>query len=338
MSKEVKNKNAFSSIDINVSKIKYVERVGHKSSLLEVELYGKDLNRKIVNALRRVACNNIPVYAFPPELIKIEENTCVAFNNDMMRLRLSLLPIYNIKNDLHFLHERFWYKVNYADPEREKHKDEKVIELHINSFNNTNTIKNVTTEDIRYYVDGQQDYSYNKYAPFLLIKLRPNDTFKCYMKAALGVGENKIYWNAASNAWFEEVENSKYKLSIKSAGQMSEYDILKKSCKFLIKKLEDLSNELDRRVNEKEINDETTVHFILDGEDHTIGELLNYEFQSRKNDIIFSGAAKLDHLIKSITIKVCSANEKSPVPVMKDCILVLIKKIQKISEQLNLLN
>lgn len=324
-------------VDISIEELSCKHPSGYESGNLTLRFSGKDINNKMLNALRRLVCNNVPSYAFPPELINIEENTCVAFNNDYMRLRLSMLPILNLDSDIFFLHEQFWKGVNYADPKREKHHSEVSVELYCNVHNNSNIIKNVTTNDVRYYVDGVQTFPYDKEYPYLIIKLRPNDTFKCHMKGALGIGENKAYWNAARNASYDCFDN-KIDLTVWSTGQMSEYALLRKACSYIIKKMEDINIELERRVDTKELIEEKTMLFVLDGEDHSIGELINYELQSHP-DIIFSGNTKPDHLIKSVTITIeASSKIKSPLNAIRDCIKLISNKMTIIREKLRILN
>ena len=66
-----------------------------KNVILELE--GKDINFVTINTIRRVCYNNIPIYTFDPNLVKITNNTSV-YNNDYMRLRISNLEI-DIEND-----------------------------------------------------------------------------------------------------------------------------------------------------------------------------------------------------------------------------------------------
>ncbi len=168
-------------LDIGVDKVYYNKKKHIKSSELCLKFTGSDCNYKILSTLRRVCQNNIPTYAFNFQNIEIQENTCVAFNNDYMKLRLSQLPIFNINSELFFLHPKYWKNINFADINREKHQDEKNIKIYINSHNNSNEIKPVTTKDVKVYVDDEQIEMYDLDAPILIVLLRPGDTFKCVM-------------------------------------------------------------------------------------------------------------------------------------------------------------
>ena len=94
--------------DIKIKEIENYPSNGLDSHYLNLLFEGDDLNPKIVNMIRRVCTNDIPVYAYVPGLINIIENTSISFNNDMMKLDLSLLPIYNIDPELYELDDEYW--------------------------------------------------------------------------------------------------------------------------------------------------------------------------------------------------------------------------------------
>jgi len=327
--------------DIKVEEKYYNKKKAYKSSELCMKFTGKDFNVKILSALRRVCGISIPNHAFNPSMITIEENTCVAFNNDYMKLRLSQIPIFNIESKLSYLHKKYWKGINYADTNRDKHPDEKNIKIYINSHNNSNEIKDITTKDIKVYIDDSQVEMYDPSTPILIVKLRPNDTFKCMMIASLGIGEGDTIYSSCSNAWAtydEDIKDSGERifksgeLILKSRGQQKEKDILKLACDYLIKKYEDFKIDLENKIKLKQIADDLNMTLILDEEDFTFGELLNFEMQDNKN-ILFSGLSKPDHQIKSITFKIL-ADKKKPTEILKDTCDIIIEKIKKVKKQL----
>ena len=313
--------------DIQVKEESYKKRHKFHSSHLTLILSGNDINHTIVNALRRSALNNIPIHAFPPELITITENTCIAYNNQYMKLRLSNLPVNKIKTDVFYLSEDYWKNINFFDPKRNRHPEEKNIDIYINAYNNSNQNKSITTNDIKYYVDGEEMNPYDKDYPILLINLRPNDTFKCNMKAALCIGNNNTRWCAASNCWYDYDDKNRFTFHIKSRCENDEYTLLIKSCKYLLKKISDFKEEFTKKekTNEIAIDSNNCIEIELEGEDHTIGELLNYEFQSHPK-IIFSGIIKPDLLIRSIVFKLQS-EDKNIVTYMNQQLDILEQKI-----------
>jgi DNA-directed RNA polymerase subunit L len=300
------------NIDVKVKdKVNKSDLFGSK---LVIEFNGKNNNHTIVNAIRRVAMDSIPTYAFWKDLMVIEANTSI-FNNDYMKLRLSQLPIFDIKSDIEFLHPRFWDKVDYKDTKREKHLKEKNIEFYLNVHNNTPENINVTTNDARVVIDSEITQMYNKKYPILITQLRPNESFKCYLRATLGVGEKNNIWSAVNTSFYDidEKEESKITLTLESQGQLTEKDILVKSAGNIIYKLDEFKNIINKKIKDKEITDENLIRFEFKNEDHTFGELLNRAFQDHPK-ITFSGVSKPDHLIKMIRFTVQA--ETSPVKYM----------------------
>lgn len=323
-------------LDISVKVKSYTPQKDYKSSELCIEFTGKDVYFKLINTLSRVASTHLPSYAFPPQLINITENTCVAYDNQYMQLRLSTLPIYNIDLDLYHLHDKYWKNVNYADLNREKHPLEKDIKIYINSTNNTNDILNVTTNDVEIYIDNELTKKiYDTKYPILIIKLRPGDSFKCNMTAALGLGESNTIWRSAVNA-YAPYEDEVFTLCLKSNGQESEYVILNKTCKHILKRLEDIKKVIEEKVVSQEIKNIENLILIIDGEDHTMGEIINYELQSHSN--LLSGFSKPDLLIKSISFKLFAKEPSKMIASIYESIDNLTNKynhILKLVEKLN---
>lgn len=326
------------SFDISVNEVNYVKYIKDESinaNWLTLNFAGSDFNVKMANTIRRVAANRVPTYAIPIELINIESNTTVAFNNDYMRLQLSTVPIADIDPNLYQLDEKHWYKVNFTDPERDRHKNEQPNEYYVDVTNNTTSIIPVTTTDLAVHVAGEKTSPYSEKYPILLIKLRPKDHFKCHFKSVLGVGDLNAIWKAARNGYYDEIETSKgkeYVLTLEGNWQFSEYELYIRSCKYLIFRLNQIKVDLTEKMNTGEIELEPIIQFSIPNEDHTIGELLNYEFQSH-DDILGSGCVKPDHLIRLIMLNVESVPEiKHPINAMLECIDICIKKFQHIGK------
>ena len=334
MSEEIQLKKS-KDIDIKVHLIEKFDFDGLHESWMKFSLEGKDMNNKLVNAIRRSSMVNVPSYAFPPELIHIEENNCEAFNNDYMRLRLSLLPLFNIDTDLYYLDEKY-YSLKYNDPLRIKHPKEKHVEVYISGTNTTTDIISLTTNNVKVYVDEELVQMYNKDHPILLIKLRPNDKFKCLLRGAIGIGDHNGIWNLSNNSFYKEIEapetsesetsTKSYEFTVESNGQINERDIIVKSCKYLIHRLQIVKNQIATYEKTKEKN----VEIQLDNEDHTIGELLNYEIQSNE-DIIFSGMKKPDCLVKSINITCCSKTKRI-IDIIDESVVSLIEKLSHLGK------
>lgn len=249
----------------------------------------------IINTLRRVSMDNIPCYAFHGDAMIFEKNTSIAFNNDYLRLRFSQLPIYNIKCDLFELPDKFWKNVDFSSTDREKHPSEEDIDIYINSKNITGDIINVTTNDITCYMNNEKIKIYDDKYPILIIKLKPNEEIKCHLHAVLGIGEGNSIWASSINSYYEILDKDII-FSIESNGQFNEYEILIKSCKYIIKRIMDIKNTI------KDIKEDTLI-LELENEDHTIGNLITY-FLQINDKIEFAGMAKPDLLQKKIVIKI----------------------------------
>lgn len=314
--------------DMKIKEIENHSSNGLDSHYLNLLFEGDDFNPKIVNMIRRVCTNDIPVYAYAPGLINIIENTSIAFNNDMMKLDLSLLPIYDIDPDLYELDDEYWYNVNYSDKERKRHPNEKTIEFFLSYHNNSSDIVRVTTNDAQIYVNGEQVEMYDKKYPISLIKLKGNQSFKCHMRGVLGTAERRddgALWKSCKRVLYWPTDKGEYEFKVFGNEMYSEYNLLIKSCKFIISKLE----KIKKMILDKEIVPERTIEFILENEDHTMGEPINYELQDHE-DITFSGFSKADHLIKTGVIKAsCVKTKESPIGPLIDSIDRLIGKTHK---------
>jgi DNA-directed RNA polymerase subunit L len=290
-------------IDIEINQIHKQEFVDLQPSQLTLGLSGKSLNATVVNTLRRLCYDYVPVYAFPVENIIIERNTSI-FNNDEMKLVLSQIVTPDIHIPIYGLDDVFWKDVVFSNPERVKHpQDKKILELYINIENNTKDILNVTTEHVKLYEDGiELKDKFNHKFPCLIVQLRPNEVFSCKCSAVLGIGKLNAIWYAAGNAFCKEINENKYELMIESQNQMDEYEILHKACRVLKDRINSIKNLMKDKYD-KDIMEKTNMLEIqLDNEDHTVGGIINRCLQDNKN-IEFSGVAKPNLLIDNMLIR-----------------------------------
>ncbi|AYV80951.1 MAG: DNA directed RNA polymerase subunit L [Harvfovirus sp.] len=297
-------------IDISVKEIEYVPVNGFVSSLLTLDFSGGDMHYTIANTLRRVSYDDIPTYAFV--YVNIEHNNSKAFDNDFMVDNLRQIPVPYVQNDLFYLHPKYWQNIDYYDKAREKHESEKLIEITVNAYNNTSELMVVTTKNMAYYIDGEPaEYTTpNKSEPIVLIELLPNQTFKCQLRACLGVGERDSIWFGSKLAYYEyeEATPRKVKFYIEATGQISEYEVLVKCCRLIKLKLNGIKSEIENRIQTKEIKPAQTIFLEFTNEDHTIGSLINNALQEHPH-IVFAGVSKPDHLIKMIRFKMSSTND-----------------------------
>ena len=293
-------------------------------NLSTLELYFSNFDNKllcnIANLLSRISINYIPVYAFNKDNIKIEKNTSKTFNNDFMKMRLSLLPLYNIENDIDFNYDNTDKKIKYPG--------EKNIQIIINSKNENDDILYVTTNDIKLYINNKESNMYDKKFPFLLIKLKKNESFSCVMKSDVNIGIINSIYKCAANSYYN-CNNNKLLFTIKSNGQMNEFIILIKSCEFIILTYNQLINFFNKKIINKNI-----VYIIIENYDIAFLNLLNYYLQLDEN-IIFSGINKNNLLINNTELKIKFKENVNQFNIIKKNINKIIDLFIKIKNDLN---
>jgi len=269
----------------------------------KLKLHIKGLPYQILAPIRKVAINQIPIYAFPNEKINITKNTS-AFDNTYLRNHLSQLPIPNLNEYLEkqitLLSPDYYEHVNFADPKRDKHPDDTIeIEYFIKGKNTgDDKIKYITTNDMDIMINNNKITKlYNEKHPFTLIQLRPNEEFECSMKAVLAIGELNAIFNA-SNCYYKQNSEFDFDFMISSSWQYPEYDLLIKSCDILIEKLNIIKKNYSNYNNVMNTENNSQCVIIDDG-DYICGNPINYFLQSDK-DIMFSGISRINFIEKKI--------------------------------------
>lgn len=318
--------------DIKIKEISKREFKNLQSSQLIIQISGKAASDTVVNTLRRLSYDYVPTYAFTSELITIDKNISI-FDNDYMRLRLSEITVPKISNKIAYLEDKYWKGIDFSNPNREKHPDDnKTLELYINVTNDTKENLNVTTEHVKIFENGVElkgkfDFKY----PLLIIQLRPDGAFNCRCVAACSIGKNNHIFSSSGNSFFDEPSPGVYNLTLESQGQMSEYEILYKSCTIMKEKL--LSTY---SIAESVIKDNTLKEFKLElkNEDHTLGYILN-EFLQNNKEIQYAGVAKQNLLIDTmvITLVVAESSKKTILNILHETIHNLIKLFDNIQGQ-----
>lgn len=249
---------------------------------LKLKFEGGSVDNSVVNALRRTLLTEIPVYGFSGAFITIEKNTSV-FNNDYMRHRLTMLPIPSslAKSEITHLNKSFYPYVrgvyDPTHPEKPHPKDPedtKDIRVYINAVNTGDTVKLVTTDDIKFVVDGEEQKNpYDSEYPCLIIKLRKGEEFKAMAVANLGISKLHESWAAVANSIILQKQANEYLLVIYSLGykrQLTEYEVVLRACDILLLKLEYLKESV------KASDDDSKQNFItIPNESHTLGNLLS---------------------------------------------------------------
>jgi DNA-directed RNA polymerase subunit L len=276
-------------------------------SSLKILIYGKDISYTIANSLRHVCINQIPTYAFHSSKINIFKNTSV-YDNSYMKDRLSQLPINNIKHDVKYLSLLYYKNINFADPKNEKHENDTLdINYYIKAKNHgsgNEKILYVSTNDLRITINDEvidNSKIYSTEYPILLIKLRPGEEFECSMKGVLAVGELHAIFNA-STVFYDMIDNNKFDLTIRSSGQMSEYNLLILGCEIIIEKYNIIKENIKNNEYKLVVTEDNLLILEMINEDFTCGGPLNYILQGM-SEVIFSGITKQNFLQKCMLIK-----------------------------------
>lgn len=291
-----------SSPNIKISQIHKQEFKNLQQSKLTLLLKGDSVNYALANTLRRLSMEHVPTYAFFADNITIEKNTSV-FLNDQWKLKLSQVTIPNIIIKPHFLEDKYWLDVDFRNPERERHPDDKkLLEMYINVTNTTNDILPVTTEHMKIYEDGiELRDKFDSNYPHLIFELRPNESFSCRCVGVLAIGMTNNIWAASGNSYYEDISESEYKLMIESQGQMDEYEILHKSCRVLKDKIKITKKLIEEKYSSHPIDNHSIV-LEFENEDHTLCNIINDHLQDNKN-VVFAGVKKPNLLIDTMQIE-----------------------------------
>lgn len=301
-----------SNIDVFVEELQKIEFKDLQDSRLMLNFSGKTVSPELVNTIRRLCIDWVPSYAFNKYDITIENNTSI-FNNDYMRLRLSQIIIPDINNDIYYLDTDYWYQVDYSNPNRDKHPDDKkVLELYIQATNTTLDVLNVTSKHSRLYENGDEIYRFDENYPHQILLLRPGEMFSCRMIASLGIGKNNDIWSP-SHAYhdYDDSDDTNIKLTLESRGQMDEYEILYKACLIIKIKLNKIKDSIINTYEKSTYESNNRLKLVLENEDHTTANLLNTYLQLN-NNIIFSGCAKPNLLVDTMVIKL-ETNGTNPI-------------------------
>ena len=312
------------------------------STCLQLEISGKNVCYQIINAIRKVCNNQIPIYAFHAEKIKITRNSSV-FDNSFMSCHLSQLPITKFNHNIKFLPSKYYENINFADPKIERYvEDIYQINYSVKAKNEgPENLLNVTTNDLVISITSATNEKdklvsdeiippkdkYSEKYPILLTQLRLGEEFECSMKGVLAIGELDGIFNA-SNTYYKEISDNKFLLSVESIGQLPEYEILIRGCEIIIEKLKIMKENVKTdQYNSLQTTNNSLILEILK-EDHTCGGPVNWVLQNMK-EVKFSGINKPDFLQKIINIVIQTDDKSNPI----ECLIKAIDQCIKIYDE-----
>lgn len=321
------------SKDINIKQLSY-DKNSYDATVLKLEIDGNKIDYSIMNSLRKVIINQIPIYGFHTSKINILRNSSV-YDSTEMKLRLSQLPINSITPNVIYLSNKYYKNVNFSDMNIEKHPDDNInVEIYINIKNNgPEKIRYVTTNDMRININNEvieNKKMYSEKNPIVLTMLRIGEEFECSMKSVLCVGEQDSIFNS-SNSYYEEITPNKYYLYVESNGQMSEYKLLERGIEIIIEKLKLIKNNLSSDQYSIILTDNNSLILEITNEDFTCGGPLNYILQNM-SEVVYSGVNKPDYMQKNVSIKLKVENKYKPIDILNkgiDDTIELYEQIKK---------
>lgn len=321
----------------------------YDATMLKLEISGEDISYPFMNALRKTSINHIPIYAFHPSKIIISKNTSV-FNNSEMRCHLSQLPIKDIPHKITTLSEKYYKNVNFADPEFVRHVDdtydinytfsgindgiEKVLNIDMNHVKR-HVLNKGEEEKGKVKKIGEEEKTHYSEYPILLIQLRGGEEFECSMKSTLGIGEVDAIFDA-SNTYYEEITENKYIMTVESNGQLTEYDILDKSCIIIIGKLRVIKTSILENTSSLIITEDKSMILEIINEDFICCGPINWVLQSTKG-VIYSGVSKPEYMQKRIVVKLKVDKKLEPIKVLCDAIDTCIEWFGTFQKKMNII-
>lgn len=336
-----------SKTDAKIKILNYIPTKGYQESEMQILFQGKSIDNSVVNALRRVSLEEIPTYAFHPDTFKVTYNDTVRNNDMLFKTYFCQFCIPDLKHNVIILPRKYWDGVDYKNPKRERHSsDKKDIEIVVNVHNDTTENMFVHThEHMKYYEDGELVVNkIKKEQSELIAELRPNETIRFSAKAVVGV--NLIKGNgifaAARSAYFERLDNEgnkdleedkvDYKFTVHSLGQLSELEIMKRSCQILVKKLDDLKTNVNDKVK-KLVDTSIRLNLNVENESHTLGNLLQSRLQEHPK-VIGASYTKRDLLVPEIQLHIETDTKKDdPVKILGQVIDDLKNLFENLHDQ-----
>jgi DNA-directed RNA polymerase subunit L len=297
--------------DIIIKVIDYKPITDNYNNYLVLEFNGSYINNIILNTLRRVIMELIPIYAFDKSDIAITKNTSI-YNNDYMKLRISQFPIFNVDNDISNIDKcmdlEYESNLTVFDQQIENIEKQKELEItenvkkaqnfiiNIDIKNTTNNVLNITTdsENISYYYKGKNIPSPYK-SKLLIIKLKPNEEFACSAKSSLNISLKNIIYCPVAVCVFTEKDDNTYIFNIESLKQLTEKEILLRACDIINKKLDNFLHIISKKIIDYKSNQYVN-EYNLDNTDSKSNSI------SSDSDSITSDNKLSEHNIKGMIV------------------------------------
>lgn len=297
-------------MSITIKEVSNKQRKGLDYSELVLNI--KNCPIEYINGIRKTVHDEVPQYGFDPDMMVFTKNTTV-FNNDQLRLRLSMIPIYDVDPQLYTIPEEIVY-VNYEDEKREKPLTEKKVEMYIKGKNDSSIIKNITTNDIDMFVDGKKiETTYDKNYPILITRLRQGEEVDIKLVGVINIGRRNALYCPTSTSYMTYEDEKEITFKMHSMGQVKEKELIKRGCKNMIQKLEDIREKIEKDPI-KEEEEEVRITF----NNTSLASVINYELQEMSK-ISYSGTLVPTYLDDIMELRIFGKD-------IQKCILKAIDK------------
>lgn len=325
-----------------------------------IELYGRSIDRSIINGIRLTIMRLIPIYAFHRSKIFIDsEKSYHMYNNDMLYNAIETLPIFDIDDDLdlespnRFLTTDIMKKIfhnflpskKYTPPPEELFQNQSIltqveekppreIEISIHFQNNKDTYHFVSTHDLTLKIDGKVSNSYTKRRPISFMVLKPKEEIHFRAEANLGISAMMAIYDATTPVIFTTLSNNRFQLFYETIDQIHERQIFIKSLIILIKKLNNLKVFIANTYEERSASE--TIELGIHGEEYALGNLIVMALQ--KCQYVDRAGFSVPHVFVdyvSIQYKLKENIKKKPIALLQDVLTYLIKVMEKIHVEMN---
>lgn len=213
--------------------------------------------------------------------------------------------------------------------------DNLTIVMNVKNTSENDTMNIMTNSPgVKYYL-GKEQISHIYSNPLLIIQLQPGQEFACTMVSSLNIAMYNAIFRPCSICAYDEINENNYDFLLMSKRQISEKDLIIRACKIIVNKVINaeqvfINNIKKYNIGERNIdNDEVSTEYlrngtiIIEGEQHTLGNLLSKYLQDHK-DITFA-AYKVGHPnVNQVEIKY----------MCKTSILNIIKEVSSIIQEI----
>jgi DNA-directed RNA polymerase subunit L len=275
-------------MSLTIKELEY-EKNEYMESYLKLDIRGDNVSYETINALRKICMNQIPIYAFNQENIKIIKNTSI-FDNTYCKHRLSLITIKDL-NDYNDEELKIEYYGNYENIDDINHID--ILE--------NDVIKTINGESII------KKYEHSA----TIVQLNLTQSFEFSMIATKNIGEHNAIYNA-SHVYYEYDDDNNFIMTIESYGQYTEYILLNKACDIIIEKFKIIKETINQNENTISFDNEKSIILNISNEDLTTFGPIKY-FLLQSDNVIYAGNGRHSgFLIKNVSLKIKTTSNTTP--------------------------